>query len=41
MEIVGIALIMMLPMIAGGITLVYSYGATKDIGKEIVQEEEV
>jgi len=41
MEIIGIGLIMMLPMIAGGITLVYSHDATKDIGKEIVQEEEV
>ena len=41
MEIIGIFCIMMLPMIAGGITMVYSYQATKDIGQEIIQEEQV
>lgn len=41
MEIIGIFCIMMLPMIAGGITMIYSHGATKDIGKEIIQEENV
>ena len=41
MEIVGIFMIMMLPMIAGGITMIYSHEATKDIGKEIIQEEQV
>ena len=40
MEILGIFIIMMLPMIAGGITLIVSHDATKDIGKEIIQEEE-
>jgi hypothetical protein len=38
MEIIGIFTIMMLPMIAGGITMLYSYQATKDIGQEITQE---
>ena len=33
-------MIMMLPMIAGGITLIVSHDATKDIGKEIIIEEE-
>jgi len=41
MEIIGIFMIMMLPMIAGGVTLIYSHQATKDIGQEITQEEEV
>jgi len=41
MEIIGIFTIMMLPMIAGGVTLIYSHQATKDIGQEITQEEEV
>ena len=40
MEILGIFMVMMLPMIAGGITMVYSYQATKDIGQEITQEHE-
>jgi len=40
MEILGIFMIMMLPMIAGGATFVVSHDATKDIGKEIIQEEE-
>ena len=35
MEIIGIFCIMMLPMIAGGITMIYSHGATKDIGQEV------
>ncbi len=38
MDIIGIFTIMMLPMIAGGITLIFSYKATKDIGQEITQE---
>lgn len=41
MEVLGIFMIMMLPMIAGGVTMLYSYQATKDIGQEITQEEEV
>jgi len=39
MEIIGIFTIMMLPMIAGGITMIYSHQANKDIGQEITQEE--
>ena len=39
-EILGIFTIMMLPMIAGGVTMLYSYQATKDIGQEITIEEE-
>jgi|TARA_Y100000389_G_C17310442_1_gene437700 hypothetical protein len=35
MEIIGIFTIMMLPMIAGGITMLYSYKATKHIGQEM------
>jgi hypothetical protein len=38
MEIIGIFTIMMLPMIAGGVTLIYSHQATKDIGQEVVEE---
>ena len=40
MEVLGIFMIMMLPMIAGGVTLIYSHQATKDIGQEITQEHE-
>ena len=39
-EIIGIFTIMMLPMIAGGVTMLYSYQATKDIGQEIHTENE-
>ena len=39
MEVLGIFTIMMLPMIAGGITLLYSHQATKYIGQEVVEEE--
>jgi hypothetical protein len=35
LEVITIGCIMMLPMIAGGITFVYSIKVTKDIGKEI------
>jgi len=34
LEIIAIGTLMMLPMIAGGITFVYSYSVTKDIGNE-------
>ena len=30
MEILGVFLVMMLPMIAGGITMIYSYKITED-----------
>jgi hypothetical protein len=39
-EVIGIFTIMMLPMIAGGVTLLYSHKATKEIGQEIHTENE-
>mgnify|MGYP001597756998 CR=1 FL=1 len=40
MDIIGIFTIMMLPMIAGGITMIFSYKATSEIGQEIHTENE-
>jgi hypothetical protein len=34
MDVLGIGAVMMLPMIALGVTLVLSHAATKDIGNE-------
>ncbi len=34
MDVIGIGAVMMLPMIALGVTLVFSYQATKDIGND-------
>jgi len=34
MDVLGIGLVMMLPIIGLGITLILSAGATKDIGNE-------
>jgi hypothetical protein len=33
-ELIGIFFVMMLPLIAGGITFIVSHEATKDIGNE-------
>jgi hypothetical protein len=34
MDVIGIGAVMMLPMIALGVTLVLSHAATKDIGND-------
>jgi len=34
MDVIGIGAVMMLPMIALGVTLIFSHQATKDIGNE-------
>ena len=39
-EVIGIFTIMMLPMIAGGVTMLYSHKATKEIGQEIHTENQ-
>ena len=39
-EVIGIFTIMMLPMIAGGVTLIYSHKATENISQEIHTENE-